>query len=131
MATPINTLQSEFEREAQVFKENLSDSVPVDEIFKVTSIKDVYDITDKIQEKQQKSDGLCNLPRMQLYLERLDGYTGLINDIIHVSRDVLALLWGPIALLLQWASTLDRAYDSLINAAAELGQALPIFKPRP
>ncbi|KUJ17014.1 uncharacterized protein LY89DRAFT_69875 [Mollisia scopiformis] len=125
MATPINALQCEFEETARVFKDSLPDSIPLDEILKVTSSNDVYDITDKIQ---QTGGGLRNLPKMRLYLERLKGYTGVINDIIDGSRDVLALLWGPIALLLQWSRTPSTAYDSIINVAAEIGQALPDFQ---
>jgi serine/threonine protein kinase len=125
---PNDVLRSKFEEAARVFKDNLPDSVPLVEILKITSINDVYDITDKIQAEQQKHGGLRNLPKMQLYLERLEGYTGVINDIVHGSRDVLALLWGPIALLLQWANTLGNAYDSLISVAAEVGQALPDFQ---
>jgi serine/threonine protein kinase len=128
MAAPINALQCEFEEAARVFKDNLPDSIPLDEILKVTSSNDVYDITDKIQEEQQTRNGLRNLPKMRLYLERLEGYAGVINDIINGSRDVLALLWGPIALLLQWSRTLGTAYDSIINVAAEVGQALPDFQ---
>ena len=128
MAAPINTLQCEFEEAAQVFKDNLPDSIPLDEILKVTSSNDVYDITDKIQEEQRTRGGLRNLSKMRLYLERLEGYAGVINDIINGSRDVLALLWGPIALLLQLSRTLGTAYDSIINVAAEVGQALPDFR---
>jgi hypothetical protein len=128
MAAPINALQCEFEEAARVFKDNLPDSIPLDEILKVTSSNDIYDITDKIQEEQQTCGGLRNLPKMRLYLERLEGYAGVIKDIINGSRDVLALLWGPIALLLQWSRTLGTAYDSIINVAAEIGQALPDFQ---
>jgi serine/threonine protein kinase len=128
MAAPINALQCDFEEAARVFKDNLPDSIPLDEILKVTSSKDVYDITDKIQEEQRTRGGLRNLPKMRLYLERLEGYAGVISDIIHGSRDVLALLWGPIALLLQWSRKLGTAYDSIINVAAEVGRALPDFQ---
>jgi hypothetical protein len=65
---------------------------------------------------------------MLLYLERLEGYAGVIKDIINGSCDVPALLWGPIALLLLWSRTLGTAYDSIINVAAEIGQALPDFQ---
>jgi len=127
-AAPINALQYEFEEAARVFKDNLPNSIPLDEILKATSSNDVYDITDKIQEEQRTRGGLRNLPKIRLYLERLEGYTSVISNIIHGSRDVLALLWGPIAFLLQWSRTLGTAYDSIIDVAAEVGQALPDFQ---
>jgi serine/threonine protein kinase len=128
IAAPINALQREFEEAARVFKDNLPDSIPLEEILKVTSSEDFYDITDKIQEEQRTRGGLRNLPKMRLYLERLEGYASVITDTINGSRGVLALLWGPIALLLQWSRTLGTAYDSIINVAAEVGQALPDFQ---
>lgn len=125
MSTPINALQREFEEVARVFKDKLPGSVPLDEILKVTSSHGFYDITDKLQAEQH---GIRNLPKMQPFLERLGGFDGVIRGIIPGSRDVLALLWGPIALLLQCSKTLGTAYDCIINAAAEVGQALPNFQ---
>ncbi|KAH9217331.1 hypothetical protein DL95DRAFT_494393 [Leptodontidium sp. 2 PMI_412] len=125
MSAPINALQREFDEVARVFKDNLPGSVPLDEILKVTSSHGFYDITEKLQAEQH---GIRNLPKMQLFLERLGGFDGVIRGIIPGSRDVLALLWGPIALLLQCSKTLGTAYDCIINAAAKVGQALPNFQ---
>ncbi|KAI1212575.1 nacht domain-containing protein [Annulohypoxylon truncatum] len=122
MANLVNPLKSEFEEEARKFKDSLDDAVPFSEILKVKSINDVYDITDKIQR-----NGLRNLPEIRIYLQRLSGYADLVNDIIDGSDDVLVLLWGSIAILLQLAEPLDKAFDSLLSTIAEVGKALPDF----
>jgi serine/threonine protein kinase len=128
VTAPINDLESEFDEAARMFKDSLPKSVPLDDILKITSINDVYDITDEIQAEQYERDKLRNLSKIRLYLKRLEGYAGAINGIIRGRHDVLSLLWGPIALLLQWARTLDEAYDSLISAVAGIGQILPDFQ---
>ncbi|KAI1383676.1 uncharacterized protein F4822DRAFT_84758 [Hypoxylon trugodes] len=124
----VNSLLYEFKEEARRFWDGLSDDVPLNEILKVTSIDNVYDITDKIQDEQREHGGLRDLSKLKIYLERLEGYVDTINDIIDGSTEILALIWGPVAILLQLARPLDRAYDSVINAIAEIGRALPDFQ---
>ncbi|KAF3059730.1 hypothetical protein GL218_04847 [Daldinia childiae] len=128
IANPIDPLKSEFEEKAQNFKNNLGNITFFHEILKITSIGDVYDITDKIQNEQNEHNGLRNLAKIRRYLERLKGYADVINGIISGSRHILALLWGPIGMLLQLARPLNKAYDSFIDAVAEVGQSLPEFQ---
>ncbi|KAJ0108128.1 uncharacterized protein J7T55_007247 [Diaporthe amygdali] len=123
-ATSVDGLLYEFEKAAQLFKDRLPDSVPWDEILKATSIEDVYDTTDKLQDDKE----LRNLSKMRPYLERLCSYAGVVQDAIRESNNVLTFLWGPLALLLQWSSENDKAYSSIIDAVAEVGQALPDFQ---
>lgn len=124
-AITTDPLKSEFEEEARRFKESLDDGVPLNDILKITSIDDLYDITDRIQ---AESGGLRNLSKIQTFLERIKGYTSVINIIIDGSHNVLGLLWGSIAILLQLARPLNEAYDSLIDAVSKIGQTLPNFQ---
>ncbi|KAJ2998725.1 hypothetical protein NUW58_g234 [Xylaria curta] len=128
-ALPADTLRSEFEEEARSFKDGLPESMPFSGISEITSIENFYDITVKIQADQHRSGGgLRNLAKLKLYLVRLEGYANAINSTVQGNSEVLAVLWGPIAFLLQLAVTLDEAYDSLVGAVAELGRVLPDFK---
>jgi len=124
-------LESEFEEAARVFKRSFRDSIPWDELLGVTSSQSVYTITEKIQDEQAAYDGLRNLPKIHRYLEHLEGYAGVICDIVHGNQQILALVWGPIALLLKWATVQEKAFDSLINAVAEIGKVLPDFRASP
>lgn len=128
ISNSIDPFKSEFEEKARKFKDNLDNVISFDGILKITSIGDVYDITDTIQDEQNEHDNLRNLAKIQRYLERLKGYADVIDGIISGGRDVLALLWGPIGILLQLARPLNKAYDSLIDAVAEVGQSLPDFQ---
>ena len=122
--SPMDKLRLEFEEAARLFKHDLPASVPFGEISEITTVSDVYAITDKIQTEHN----LRNLSQIQPYLKHLEGYTAVINEIIDGDGQVLASLWGPIAFLLQLAVTLDEAYDSLISAFVKIGQNLPDFQ---
>ncbi|KAI0115612.1 hypothetical protein GGR51DRAFT_503565 [Nemania sp. FL0031] len=126
--SPTDTLCLEFKEAARLFKQDLPPSIPLSEISRITTISDVYDITDKIQADQHRSGGLRNLSKIQPYLRRLEDYIAVTDEIIHGDCEILASLLGPIAFLLQLAATLDDAFDSLISAIAEIGQYLPDFQ---
>ncbi|KAJ8121558.1 hypothetical protein ONZ43_g2018 [Nemania bipapillata] len=129
--TDANSLESEFEEAARIFKGSVYDSIPWDKLLQVTSSQSVYDITDEIQNKQLACNGLRNLTKIQPYLNHLEGYAAVVYGIVHGNQQILALLWGPVALLLEWATLRENALDSLVNAIANVGNALPDFQAPP
>lgn len=124
LVTRTNSLLSEFEKATQSFKDKLPDSISLDEVMEANTVDKVYDITDKLQADQE----LRNLSKIQPYLERLCSYSGVIGDLIGGNHDFSAFLWGPLGLLLLWSSKDEKAYRSIIDATAEIGNALPDFK---
>ncbi|KAI1179909.1 kinase-like domain-containing protein [Nemania sp. FL0916] len=122
-----NHLKSEFEKAALEFKGSLHDSISGDEILKITSIQSVYDVTDAIQKEQSPSDSLCNLERIRQYLEHLEGNVSIIGDIVHGDNQVLAVIWGPIAFMLQHAKVCEKAFNSILTVFAQIGEMLPDF----
>lgn len=58
-----------------------------------TSINDVYDATDDIQKEQGKSRILQNLAKIQPYLICLDQYATIVDTVVQVKPDILALIW--------------------------------------
>ncbi|ETS80391.1 hypothetical protein PFICI_07920 [Pestalotiopsis fici W106-1] len=122
-----NHLASQFELAARTFEKKLPKPDLWVQILEVTSVSDLYTITDSLQEEQRQNSGLRNLSKIQLYLKRLEGFANIISDVVSKSRNVLAVIWGPLALLLQWAKTLDYAFDCLLGAFAEVGKRLPDF----
>ena len=57
------------------------------------SIDDVYNATDDIQRKQGESQMLRNLAKIQPYLECLDQYATVLDTIVQVKPEILALIW--------------------------------------
>ena len=60
---------------------------------KSTSIDDIYNATDEIQKKQAGTRTLQNLSKIQPYLECLTQYSGVLDTIVQVKPDVLAIIW--------------------------------------
>lgn len=118
-----DTLLGEFENLSQSFKKEFSESVGSDELIKTKSLDGVYDIIDELQHSQELRD----LPKMELCLERLHSYTKMVCDTIIGSSEYIALVWGPLGLLLRRSREFDTAYVAVIDAMAKIGEALPDF----
>ncbi|KAH7305450.1 hypothetical protein B0I35DRAFT_362187 [Stachybotrys elegans] len=128
MATHDARIYQVFQAVIAEFKQKLGNDNLYTEIFKTTSIDQVYDLTDKLQEEQQKTGSLRHLSKIGPYLERLRDYSGAIEVFVQVQPDILALIWGPIKLLIQWTSTLKQSFDAIIDITAKIGNLLPEFK---
>ena len=58
-----------------------------------TSIDDVYNATDELQKKQGESRMLQNLAKIQPYLGCLDQYATVLDTVVQVKPEILALIW--------------------------------------
>ncbi|KAK2612783.1 hypothetical protein QQS21_001235 [Conoideocrella luteorostrata] len=128
MATVPNPVPAAFTSAVLEFKNKLKDDELYDDILKTDSIDKVYAMTDSLQEEQARRGRLQRLAKIQPYIERLRGYEGVLDTFVQVKPDILALIWGPIKLLIQWASVLPKSLDALVETIAEIGQLLPEFK---
>ncbi|KAK0715222.1 NACHT domain protein [Lasiosphaeris hirsuta] len=107
---PIDPIQTAFEAAVCNFKKDLNDDEINPKISQAVTIDDVYAETKKLQAEQAKH---THLP---------------IQVFAQAKPDVLALIWGPIVLLLQWANVLKVSFDAIVDTIAEIGIALPEFK---
>lgn len=120
--------QIAFAEAVREFKSKLKNDQLYEEILKTKSIDEVYDATDALQAEQAKQGRLRHLSKIKPFLEGLQGYADTIDTFVQVKPDVLALIWGPIKLLIQWTASLTQSMDALVNTAAEIGELLPEFK---
>ncbi|KAF3066317.1 hypothetical protein CFAM422_009491 [Trichoderma lentiforme] len=124
----LDPTQIAFAEAIREFKSKLKNDQLYAEILKTKSIDEVYDATDALQAEQAKHGRLRHLSKIKPFLEGLQGYADTIDTFVQVKPDVLALIWGPIKLLIQWAASLTQSIDALANIAAEIGELLPEFK---
>ena len=108
MAHPYDPVQFAFEKSIRDFKANLKDDRLYSEILQTTTIDQVYNFTEKLQADQNKDAHMRHLAKIGPFLENLRGYAGVIEVFIQVKPEILALIWGPIKLLLQWTSVLKQ-----------------------
>ncbi|KAF5668760.1 Nacht domain-containing protein [Fusarium denticulatum] len=121
------TTQRAFEAAMLDFKDKLKDHSFYDQIIQTTSIEQVYQDIEKLQDKQAKSGRLRHLSKIEPFLARLREYSSVVETFVQAKPDILALIWGPIKLLLLWADVLKQSFDALVNALEEIGNALPDF----
>jgi len=128
MTSPYDPVQIIFENTIRDFRSNLKNDELYDEILKTTTIDEVYDATDKLQKEQAKKGQLRHLSKIEPFLEGLRSYASVIEVFMQAKPEIAALIWGPIKLLLQWASTLKQSLDAIINTTADIGVVLPEFR---
>lgn len=128
MAVVYDPMQHVFESVIQDFKSSLKDDELFSTILQTTTIDEVYNVTDKLQEEQAKKGHLRHLSKIQPFLEGLNAYAGVIEVFLQAKPDVLALIWGPIKLIIQWASTLKQSFDAIVNTTEDIGVLLPEFR---
>lgn len=116
----LDTAKSEFERDLPL-------NTPLRDILAITSVDKVWAEVEKLQYEQERKSNLRHANRIKLFLDRLRSYAAVIEVFIQVKPDVLALLWGPIKLLLMWTAEWQQALDAIIRTIERIGDRLPSF----
>lgn len=100
------------------------------------SVEDVYDMTDKIQEKQAATRTLRGLKRIEPFINGLKEYAAVIEVFIQAKADILSLIWvrlrsghtcgrptdesaciqGPLKLVLQVSTSSSRANCKVLTS---------------
>ncbi|KAF7538368.1 hypothetical protein G7054_g3005 [Neopestalotiopsis clavispora] len=122
-----NPIGEAFESAKREFRNELDDEKLYHDMLQTTSIGQVYEATNKLQAEQLKTGGLRHLAKIGPYLTRIADYSKAVETFVQVKPDILALIWGPIVLLLQWASALKTSFDAIVNTTEDIGLALPEF----
>jgi hypothetical protein len=117
-----------FKSAIQDFRSKLKNENLYHQILQTASVDQVYHLTDELQEEQARTGRLRHLSKIEPFLEGLKSYASVIEVFVQAKPDVLALIWGPIKLLLQWASVLKQSMDAIIDTTAEIGAVLPEFR---
>jgi hypothetical protein len=120
-------VQKAFEDAQEAFRKKLKDERLYEQILTTKKVTDVYEATAKLQETILGKGRLRYLGKIGRFLEKLSSYVSVIEIFIQVKPDMLALIWGPIKLLLQWSSELNSALDQVTNVMERIGQVLPQF----
>ncbi|KAH8879081.1 NACHT domain protein [Thozetella sp. PMI_491] len=127
LASQYDPVAAAFEKAKHDFEANLKDPVLYKDILQTTTIDQVYDFTDKLQQDQANTNRLRYLGKIQPFLEGLREYQGVVEQFVQVKPDLLAVIWDPIKLLLQWTHNLQKPFDEIVKVTGSIGDALPQF----
>ncbi|KAK2688496.1 hypothetical protein QWA68_012485 [Fusarium oxysporum] len=109
------------------FLNEIKDQKLRSQLQKATTIDDIWDYTEQLQKDQGSNKRLRGMKKIGPYIERLKEYAGVIEVFVQVKPDILALIWGPIKLLLQVSSNLVASFDAILGVMKNMGSILPRF----
>ncbi|KAI0813590.1 hypothetical protein GGR55DRAFT_687285 [Xylaria sp. FL0064] len=117
-----------FDEAKKKFRDNLKDQRLYNEILAdAATLDDVYQKAAELQENAACRASMRNFRRLRPFLDVLAGYGQVIEVFVQVKPEILALIWGPIKLILQWSSELSKAWDAVAEVTVKISQALPQF----
>ncbi|KAF5986262.1 hypothetical protein FBULB1_2484 [Fusarium bulbicola] len=116
-----------FEKAKADFLNGIKDQKLRSQLQKATTIDDIWDCTEQLHKDQGSNKRLRGMKRIGPYIERLQEYAGVIEVFVQVKPDILALIWGPIKLLLLVSSNLVASFDAILGVMKNMGSILPRF----
>lgn len=119
--------QQAFETAKKSFRKSLKDEALFRDILETTSIEKVWEVVKAIQAKQGNEKRLRNMAKIRGFLDKLSAYAGVVDTFIQVKPDIMALIWGPIRLLLVWTGNITKFVDAITKVMMKVGDALPQF----
>ncbi|KAF9767043.1 hypothetical protein IL306_000445 [Fusarium sp. DS 682] len=123
----IDQVSEVFEKAKINFLKEIKDPKVRTQLQNATTIDDVWEYTEQLQKDQGNTKRLRGLKKIGPYIERLQEYAGVIEVFVQAKPDVLALIWGPIKLLLQISSNLVTSFDAILGVMKDMGSVLPRF----
>ncbi|KAJ5316798.1 NACHT nucleoside triphosphatase [Penicillium antarcticum] len=128
MATSNSHLLNAFMTAKREFLASQKDCSLFDRVSNVTSIQEIHEFVMQFQAQQSNTTGMRCLRKINNFLERLRQLSEVIEVFVSVKPDVLALIWGPIKLLLQMANATIQSFDAIVDTMAIIGDRLPLFE---
>ncbi|KAF5698369.1 NACHT domain-containing protein [Fusarium globosum] len=119
--------QQALEQALQAFRSKVENPNIYDEILTTGTIEEVYKLTNDIQSKLAPQGKLRHLAKIKPFLDRLSEYASVIEVFVQVKPDILALIWGPIKIILHWSSQISSVLDKVADVLERVGYALPHF----
>lgn len=119
--------QQAFEAAKNAFRNSLKDEKLFKDLLAATDVEVVWQEVKKLQAKQESQSRLRRLGKIQSFLDKLMAYAATVDTFVQVQPDIMALIWGPIRVLLVWTDNITKLADAIVAAMVKIGDALPQF----
>ncbi|SPO07346.1 uncharacterized protein DNG_10040 [Cephalotrichum gorgonifer] len=119
--------QEAFEAAKNAFRKRLKDEALFKEILEASSIDKVWEVANKVQATQHAQKRLRNMAKIKEFLDKMSGYTSVMDTFVQAKPEIMALIWGPIRLVLLWTASIAKFADAITSAMAKIGDSLPQF----
>ena len=111
-----------FQKAVETFGNGLSDEQKAQ--FATSSLQDVKLEITRIQDRYGSEKKLRNLKRLSAFIEAMSQVEKVIKVFLNVHQ-VVALVWGPIKLVLVVASAGLETLEGLLDVYVEIGEVIP------
>ncbi|KAE9372535.1 hypothetical protein N431DRAFT_536388 [Stipitochalara longipes BDJ] len=118
------TIEDGFKQVLDDFKKRLKPEEKA--AFAGTTLFDLQNEANSLQEKQRKSKTAQNLRRIDPFLQAMAQYTEVIEVFLNTSS-ILCFVWGPMKFMLLTASNLSKAFDVLLDAYKQIAENFPLL----
>jgi hypothetical protein len=119
--------QQAFDTAKKSFRQSLKDEAVFRDILETTSIEKVWQAVQAVQAKQDNEKRLRNMAKIRGFLDKLSAYAVTVDTFVQVRPEIMALIWGPIRLLLVWTGNITMFADAITKVMMKVGDALPQF----
>ena len=119
--------QQAFDTAKKSFRQSLKDEAVFRDILETTSIEKVWQAVQAVQAKQDNEKRLRNMAKIRGFLDKLSAYAVTVDTFVQVKPEIMALIWGPIRLLLVWTGNITMFADAITKVMMKVGDALPQF----
>lgn len=119
--------QQAFETAKSTFKKRLKDDRLFEDLLQSNSIENVWETIEKLQARQDADRRVRRLQKIDSFLSKLSSYAIVVDTFVQVRPDIMALIWGPIRILLLCTENVAKLADAVVNVMEQVGDALPMF----
>ncbi|KAJ2997236.1 hypothetical protein NUW58_g707 [Xylaria curta] len=125
--SPPDHIREAFESAKDAFKKSLDNDEVFKDLLETSSIDDVWALTEKLQKQPYVERRMRHMAKISGFLDKLHVYTSTVDTFVSAKPEILALIWGPIRLLLAWTANDARFGDAVVSSMEKIGNALPQF----
>ncbi|KAI1658130.1 WD40 repeat-like protein [Daldinia decipiens] len=111
-----------FQRALNRFKQSITPDLAKE--FSISSLSDVKQVCKEIQQKHGSEGKLRYMGRLRGFIEAMEQFGKVIEIFVNAS-ELVCFIWGPIKFILLTASTHISSFDKLLDAYAQIGDAIP------
>lgn len=127
MAT-LDPSREAFEAAKRAFRKTLKDDGKYRDLLKIDSADKVYEAIERLQKTQDDQRRIGRINKVTTFLDKLEGYHKAVDTFVQVKPEIMALVWGPICVLLTMADNVTKLFDGIVTAMEQIGDALPHFR---
>jgi len=119
--------QQAFKSAMAAFKKTINDNKLHQDILRTTTIEGVWTEAKNIQARQEAKNRIRNMGKIRRFLDKIAAYASTVDTFVQVKPEIMALIWGPIRILLVWTENIAKLADAIFEAMEKIGDALPQF----